>query len=605
VRDIQAAQEALKALGQPFSLATCGWVLGPANDRSALDAVLPKSIPMSCINREVGHDLVESGFAALRGRPKWAIPWMENDPNLAAPQPWVGRMRYDAADARKLGCNGLFGIHWRTKVLAPNVAALAAAAWDQSYVPERWDVRVASRGQGPLGGNSFYSRHPVAGTDEGIIYQTVRLDCEGYDLDLPNGVYQVRLQFNEPHFREAGRRVFAVKVQGKTIEERLDIAARAGWHRALDVLCQDVRVEDGRLRIDFARITNAPCIAALSIEGTNAAGAAVGRKVNCGGEVINHYERDGLNDKPGTIERRRTMPILDFTTDFARASFGESVAQAAGQLLARLDGMNFPQPSHWTDGPGGITPVKPRAEDYRFVDEFEALRPRVQGAGNLERFDYWLNTFRATRALAEVGGLRAELDRCVASLALEPDAARRWTHGEEAVRLRGRLARAWERMMSLMAAATDTPGELGTVANLEQHTRKRNNFLGFYDQALSNLLGRPMPEDTLPGRAYQGPARLIVPTVRASARPGEALRIRVIALDRAPMKNLKLLWRPMGTGAFKTVEPVLQGRATWQAALPSGQGDVEYYLTAQTSQGAEVKWPATAPRLCQTVLALP
>jgi hypothetical protein len=40
-------------------------------------------------------------------------------------------MRRDAADARRYGCNGLMGIHWRTRVLAPNLGALAQAAWTQ------------------------------------------------------------------------------------------------------------------------------------------------------------------------------------------------------------------------------------------------------------------------------------------------------------------------------------------------------------------------------------------------------------------------------------------------------------------------------------------
>jgi hypothetical protein len=48
-------------------------------------------------------------------------------------QPWVGRMRYDAVDALRLGCTGLTGIHWRTRILAPNIAALAQAGWDQSW----------------------------------------------------------------------------------------------------------------------------------------------------------------------------------------------------------------------------------------------------------------------------------------------------------------------------------------------------------------------------------------------------------------------------------------------------------------------------------------
>ena len=56
---------------------------------------------------------------------------MEDDPGLTMPQLWAGRMRRDAADSLAYGCTGLMGIHWRTRILGPNVSALAQAAWDQ------------------------------------------------------------------------------------------------------------------------------------------------------------------------------------------------------------------------------------------------------------------------------------------------------------------------------------------------------------------------------------------------------------------------------------------------------------------------------------------
>ena len=80
---------------------------------------------MSCINRNVGFAPVEPGFANLEGRPQWAIPWLEDDPAMIIPQLWAGRMRRDAADALAYGCTGLLGIHWRTRILGPNVSALA------------------------------------------------------------------------------------------------------------------------------------------------------------------------------------------------------------------------------------------------------------------------------------------------------------------------------------------------------------------------------------------------------------------------------------------------------------------------------------------------
>ena len=130
--DIRAAAEALKASGATFKLATSGWVLGPAQDRTALAAVLPKNIPVSALSRLTGHEPIDPAFARITGRDKWAIPWLEDDNNLASPQLWVGRGRKDAADALAYGCTGLLALNWRTRILGPNVSAIAQAGWDQS-----------------------------------------------------------------------------------------------------------------------------------------------------------------------------------------------------------------------------------------------------------------------------------------------------------------------------------------------------------------------------------------------------------------------------------------------------------------------------------------
>lgn len=137
IRDFNAAIKALETVKPGFSLATCGWVLGPAGDRAMFDNWLPKNIAFSCINRNLGWEPVDSAFVKINGREKWVIPWMEDDPGLTIPQLWVGRMRRDAADAYAYGCDGYFGIHWRTRELSMNVSALAKAAWEQPWNPEQ------------------------------------------------------------------------------------------------------------------------------------------------------------------------------------------------------------------------------------------------------------------------------------------------------------------------------------------------------------------------------------------------------------------------------------------------------------------------------------
>jgi len=467
-QDIGAALGALDAIGRPFNLATSGWVLGPKEDRTALDRFLPKDSPMSCINREDGHAPDEPGFANVTGRPKWVIPWLENDPSLTAPQPWVGRMRYDAMDARRLGCSGLIGIHWRTKIIAGNIAALAAAGWEQPWVPQGFDAS------------------PIA------------------------------------------------------------------------------------------------------------PGAAV-------------PDASAANSDLKHPRRARTMPVEDFYVDFARANFGERAAQPVGRLFAGIDGVNLPEPSAWLKGPGGVkvdpAPWSEVRRRYAFVDELAAMRGLVEGPGNLERFDYWLNTYRAMAAMANAGCERGALDRAMAAVAAEKDPGKRRELGNQALFARIHLARLWERMMGLQVQVTDTPGELGTLADLEQHSRAALQFLGEHDEELAKVLGAHLPAAVELSKDYTGPARLVVPTVRTLVQKGEPLSLKIFILDRQPAAHPSVFYRPMGEGAYREIPITRVARAVYGVTIPPLTEDIEYYLRAETSSGEELIWPSTAPSLAQTVVA--
>lgn len=175
------AYDAAKRLNMPFQWATCGWVAGPQYDRALLGKELPQDMTVSCISRAVEHDPVEPGFAAVQGRGKWAIPWLEDDPAMTSAQLWVGRMRRDARDALNYGCNGLMGIHWRTRILGPNVAALAQAAWDQSA----WMDRFVSQ-TGPVGGQPTAARRKlIGGTKDDPVYRDARAGMTTYRIAAP------------------------------------------------------------------------------------------------------------------------------------------------------------------------------------------------------------------------------------------------------------------------------------------------------------------------------------------------------------------------------------------------------------------------------------
>ena len=291
-------------------------------------------------------------------------------------------------------------------------------------------------------------------------------------------------------------------------------------------------------------------------------------------------------------------------------------------FLARFDGDNgaydviqgratLPRPTTWLYGPGAIVaarePWDAVSKAYAFVDELAALRSRVKGAGHLARFDYWLNTFRYMRALAEVACARGALDVSMERVKNEKDAARKKEIvGTEALPARIRLARTWETMMTFLLAATDTPGELGTIANLEQSTRSGLKLVEGYDKELADALGKPLGESAKVSTRYQGAARIIVPTVRTVAGEGESIKLRVLVLDNQAPAATGLYWRVLGQGTYQRIPLRRLARGVHEVALPAvPAAGLEYYLRVKTATGQELIWPSTAPAMSQTLVQVP
>lgn len=655
ITDLRLAIEAAENLKAPFRLATCGWVLGPPQDRALFDTVLPKEIALSCINRQVGHAPVEPGFAQVQGRPKWAIPWLEDDPALIIPQLWVGRMRKDAADALAYGCTGLMGIHWRTRILGPNVAALARAGWDQSSFHPALGGEVPQPAQlpeGPDGGqHARFPNNAIAGTEDDPLYQTVRYDVGAYRFDLPNGRYTVTLKFCEPHYTEKNQRVFGVKLQGQRVIESLDIIRQVGRNQALDFTFRDVLVRDGRLLIEFVYQVEFPCIAAIAIEGEQAR-----RKINCGGPAWGEYAADWPPAQRSATPNR-FLRCDDFYADWARSQFGPEAAEQIAAIFARIDGQ-LPRPATWVGGPGGIRPDPHPWEqvekEYAFVEELARLAPRVRGPGNRQRFEYWLDQLRYLRAVGRVNCLWHQYNQALAQAKAQKDkAARRRLAEELALPARIELLRAVAEVHRLLLATASTPGELGTVSNWQQHILP--DLLYKPGEELASLLGAPLPPAAQPAREYAGPPRLFVPVVRTLLTAGEPLPIKAIVLGtpaggkpsevaagEAPPGRWEVAfhWRRLGSGEFAAAPMTHLARGVYQIELSAEvcQADMEYYVEARWAAGggpaallaaasaapqappagiaapgraalggqrqAVLRFPPTAPRLNQTVVVV-
>jgi hypothetical protein len=463
--DLEAAQRAAAQVRAPFSLATCGWVLGPKDDRSMFDTFLPKSWAISCISRDLGYEPVDPGFARISGREKWAIPWLEDDPALTLPQFWVGRMRRDAADALAYGCTGLIGIHWRTRVLSANISSLARAGWEQAP----WNPRVGER------------------------------------------------------------------------------------------------------------LTPAQALARSTQTG-------------------------------------RDLSPDDYYLDWAENHFGRNVASRAAALFSRLDGMekydrgraslmNMPVPADWVSGPGGVKPDSltwdERKKDYVFVEEFESIRREVTGAGNVERCDYWLNTFRYLRSCGKFACSAGEINRLIAGVKRDSLGDARGYRGR-IIEVRTRQMQELEEVFRWLLGTVRTKGELGTIANWQQHIVVFSVTIP--GREIEKLLGEKLPECCWPSGNVLPREGIIIPTVRTAQRVGEDLRIRAI-LPSAVMGPAHIRWRRMSGGEFATRPLAHRGGAVWEVTIRGDEitDDLEYFIDVRTPQGI-AHFPAGAPGRNQSVV---
>lgn len=447
--NINCARDALKKVEAPFSLGLCGWGW-TAGHFPSFDKKFPKDVFFSAINHNVGNTPVSPNFKGLDERLKFAIPWAEDDPNLTSLQFLVGRMRRDALDAFAYECDGLFCLHWRTRVISMNIEAVAQSGW---------------------------------------------------------------------------------------------------------------KIENGE---------------------------------------------HAVTDPNSADSLPRSLASEDFYRDWSLSHFGPEAAEDIEAIFTRLDG-NYPKPSTWNRGPGVIQINKSPWDEvksyYTFADEMESIRPRIRGSGNLSRFNWWCNEFQFVKSMAEFGCARGELDSILASIEKfpEPEAMRK-TAIEDALRIRLKMVRILEDMYEHLIGTLNNSSELGTIANIELQSLLRVKLLTAKDEQLEKLTGNPLQAEAFPGRDYRGKPLLVNLVPRSSQMHGENLNLRIIALDKEPVRYVRIKVRPLGRGKWETIEACHVARAVWNALLPSSDDDFEYQIISETETGMKMRWPATAPEINQTVV---
>jgi hypothetical protein len=147
----------------------------------------------------------------------------------------------------------------------------------------------------------------------------------------------------------------------------------------------------------------------------------------------------------------------------------------------------------------------------------------------------------------------------------------------------------WTEAYTCLLETVNTPGGLGMVVNMEVHPD--------WGPAVARAAGKPFPKE------YQGAPLIILTPVLSVVSMGEALTIKIIALDKQPVISVTVKFRSLG-GKWQNFPAVHISRGAFKAVLQPAIEDFEYMVIAETATGTKLTWPATAPEMYQTVIVM-
>ena len=335
---------------------------------------------------------------------------------------------------------------------------------------------------------------------------------------------------------------------------------------------------------------------------------------NCDGMIAKHWRAKALLANPislrdilwcygptGTPVNKSIPPnranwISDVYLDWARRQFGPETALSIANILAPIDNAGegaLPAILKWEGPPGAIVQNSDNwsnlQNDFSFVDKLAALRPRVVGAGNRERFDYLLKCMQSYKLMAEYGCVRDDymnaLDDSNWSMAL--------TH-------RRAMARLFERLQTKFTERIVNVSDLGAICHHE--------IVNWYqlveletDNQLRSGLGGSIPADAYPSTRYKGSAFVKVIPALSQIYPGQPLTLEVLIMDSPTSATLR--YRSLGDGSYTKIPLTHVARSVYTVMIPAQTDDFEYYIEAQTPIG-NAMYPVSAPSINQTVVVL-
>jgi hypothetical protein len=178
----QQAHDFLRRHAPKKRLVISGWG-GVVRHFAHFHKHLPGEVIFTSLNDNLGWDPVSEEYAKLEGRERWPIPWLEDDPAMWLPQFHVHRFVRDMDRAKKFGCQGLIGIHWRHRIMEANATFQARYSWDETLKPQEY-FQAFARAQ---------SRAPRAAKLAQVLNDTdeKRLILDSWTGEIKDGHHQI------------------------------------------------------------------------------------------------------------------------------------------------------------------------------------------------------------------------------------------------------------------------------------------------------------------------------------------------------------------------------------------------------------------------------
>ena len=171
----------------------------------------------------------------------------------------------DSAEVYFTGTTAPLGDSFRE--IAVNVGSNADFV-DESDCLWTADQAYKSGGWGFAGGDAkpVSTLRNALGSPDDPLYQTMIEGLTAYRFDVADGEYEIELRFIEPKFKDSGRRVFGVKINGQTVLENLDLAGKSGLMRAFSQKLHVSAQNKQGVRLEFSAVKDKPVLSGVRLK---------------------------------------------------------------------------------------------------------------------------------------------------------------------------------------------------------------------------------------------------------------------------------------------------------------------------------------------------